>query len=176
MNQALFLDRDGVINIDYGHVHTQERFIFNEDIFDIVSLANKRGFLVIVVTNQAGIAKGMYTEKDFVALTKWMSKKFQLKGAKINKTYYCPYHENASIKEYRKKSFDRKPSPGMIQKACKEFNIDPKLSIIVGNKKSDIEAGIASNIKKTIYYGPDKCDVAYKSIRSLCEIKEELIF
>ena len=84
-------------------VHTQERFIFNEGIFDIVSLANKRGFLVIVVTNQAGIAKGMYTEKDFVALTKWMSKKFQLKGAKINKTYYCPYHENAIIKEYRKK-------------------------------------------------------------------------
>ena len=63
----------------------------------------------------------------------------------------------------------------MIQKR-KEFNIDPKLSIIVGDKKSDIEAGIASNIKKTIYYGPDKCDVAYKSIRSLCEIKEELIF
>ena len=82
MNPALFLDRDGVINIDYGHVHTQERFIFNEGIFDIVSLANKRGFLVIVVTNQAGIAKGMYTEKDFVALTKWMSKNSNLKEQK----------------------------------------------------------------------------------------------
>ena len=74
-------------------------------------------------------------------------------------------------KKFRQKAFAWNDT-----KSMKEFNIDPKLSIIVGDKKSDIEAGIASNIKKTIYYGPDKCDVAYKSIRSLCEIKEELIF
>ena len=176
MKSALFLDRDGVINIDYGYVHKKKDFVFNKGIFELVSFANTKGYLVFVITNQAWIGKGLYTEEDFYALTDWMSEKFLHNGGKIEKTYFCPFHEDASIEQYRKKSLDRKPSPGMILRACKEFNIDPKKSIIVGDKQSDIEAGIASNIGKSIYFGTDLCNLAYRSVKYLSDIKEELIF
>ena len=176
MYSALFLDRDGVINIDYGYVHKKEDFIFNDGIFDLVSFATSKKYLVIVITNQAGIGKGLYTEKDFNELTQWMSEMFIQNGGKITKTYFCPFHEDAVIEKYRKKSKYRKPSPGMILKACREFNIDPKKSIIVGDQMSDIEAGIASNIGKSIYFGSKNCNHAYKSVKKLSDIKDELIF
>ena len=87
MHSALFLDRDGVINIDYGYVHKKEDFIFNDGIFDLVSFATSKKYLVIVITNQAGIGKGLYTEKDFNELTQWMSEMFIQNGGKITKTY-----------------------------------------------------------------------------------------
>ena len=176
MHSALFLDRDGVINIDYGHVYKKEKFDFIENIFELVAYAKDIGHLVIVVTNQAGIAKGLYTEKDFCSLMSWVSNQFELNNGKIDKTYFCPYHVNGIIKEYIKDSIYRKPQPGMILEACKEFNIDPNRSIIVGDKKSDIEAGISSNIAKSIYFGSDSCEIAYKSVKNLSDIKKELIF
>ena len=97
MNSALFLDRDGVINVDYGYVHAKDNFVFNEEIFDLVSFANSKNFLVIVVTNQAGIGKGLYTEEDFNILTKWISEKFISNNGKIEKTYFCPFHEDATL-------------------------------------------------------------------------------
>ena len=176
MNSALFLDRDGVINIDYGYVYTKDRFVFHDGIFELVNKANSYGYLVIVVTNQAGIAKGLYTEKDFNILTKWVSENFDQNKGKIEKTYFCPFHKDAVIEKYKKDSLDRKPSPGMIYKACKEFNIDPKKSLLVGDRISDIEAGISSNIGKSIYYGTNLCDLAYRSVSKLSDIQEELIF
>ena len=176
MKSALFLDRDGVINIDYGYVHTKDKFVFNDGIFKLVNKANSHGYLVIVVTNQAGIAKGLYSENDFNFLTKWMSEQFLLKNGKIEKTYFCPFHVNAVIDRYKKDSFDRKPSPGMIYKACKEFNIDPTKSLLVGDKMSDIEAGIAANIGKSIYYGTNFCQIAFRSVTRLSDVEEELIF
>ena len=176
MNSALFLDRDGVINIDYGYVYTKEKFIFNDGIFELVNNANSQGYLVIVITNQAGIAKGLYSEYDFNVLTKWMAEQFILKNGKIDKTYFCPFHVDGVIEKYKKDSLDRKPSPGMIYKALKEFNIDPSKSLLVGDKVSDIEAGISSNIGKTIYYGTDICSIAHRSVSKLSDIKEELIF
>lgn len=176
MNSALFLDRDGVINIDYGYVHCKEKFVFIDGIFELVNTANSYGYIVIVVTNQAGIAKGLYKENDFNILTKWMSKQFEKNKGKIEKTYFCPYHKEAIIEKYKKNSPDRKPLPGMIYKACKEFNIDPTTSLLVGDKISDIEAGISANIGKSIYYGVDSCNLAYSSVSKLCDIKKELIF
>lgn len=176
MNSALFLDRDGVINIDYGHVCKKENFDFIDGIFELVNNANSQGYLVIVITNQAGIAKGLYSENDFNVLTKWMSEQFLLKNGKIKKTYFCPYHIDGIIEKYKKDSLDRKPSPGMINKALKEFNIDPKKSLLVGDKRSDIQAGISSNIGKSIYFGTDPCNLAYRSVSRLSDIKEELIF
>lgn len=176
MNSALFLDRDGVINIDFGYVHTKKNFVFNEGIFELVSYANSKGYLVIIITNQAGIAKGIYTEEDFHVLTKWMSQQFSLKKGKIEKTFFCPYHKDGTIQKYRKISEDRKPAPGMILKACKEFNIDPLKSLLVGDNESDIVAGISSNIGKSIFYGTSSCDIAYKSVSNLSDIKQELVF
>ncbi|OFW80876.1 MAG: hypothetical protein A2887_02535 [Alphaproteobacteria bacterium RIFCSPLOWO2_01_FULL_40_26] len=149
-NKALFLDRDGVININHGHVFEKEKFHFVDGIFDFCKRAQELGYLLIVVTNQAGIAKGFYTEEQFLELTKWMENEFQKHGIKITKTFYCPYHIEAKIKKYRQDSFDRKPNPGMLLKAIAEFNIDPKKSLIIGDKESDMQAaksaGIASKI------------------------------
>jgi D,D-heptose 1,7-bisphosphate phosphatase len=151
-NKALFLDRDGVVNIDHGHVGKIEDFDFMEGIFELCQKAQNAGYLIIIVTNQAGIAKGYYTEEQFVTLNNWMKNEFKKKGIYITKTYYCPYHIDAKIAKYKKNSEDRKPNPGMILKAIKEFNIDPRKSILIGDKDSDIEAGEKSDLKETILF------------------------
>lgn len=144
-NKALFLDRDGVINVDYGHVFEIEKFHFIDGIFDLCARAKELGYLIIVVTNQAGIAKGFYSEDDFLKLTKWMENEFAKRGIKITKTFYCPYHVEAKIEKYRQDSFDRKPNAGMLLKAIEEFNIDPEKSIMIGDKETDMMA--ADNAK-----------------------------
>lgn len=149
-NKALFLDRDGVINVDHGHVGKIENFDFIEGIFELCKKAQSAGYLIIVVTNQAGIAKGYYSEERFLELTKWMERKFLNQGIKITKTYYCPYHIDAVIEKYRQDSFNRKPNPGMILKAIDEFNIDPQNSIMIGDRDSDIEAAQRANIESRI--------------------------
>lgn len=155
-NKALFLDRDGVINHDYGHVGKIENFHFIDGIFDLCKNAQDKGYLIIVVTNQSGIAKGYYSEKDFLDLTKWMENEFLKRQIKITKTYFCPYHIDGKVKEYQQDSFDRKPNPGMILKAIKEFNIDPLESILIGDNDTDIEAGKSANINKRIKFNGEK--------------------
>ncbi|RMA93309.1 D-glycero-beta-D-manno-heptose 1,7-bisphosphate 7-phosphatase [Hydrogenothermus marinus] len=141
-NKALFLDRDGVINKEKNYVHKIKDFEFIDTVFEACRYFQEKGYLIIVITNQAGIAKGLYTEKDFQVLTKWMIKEFEKRKIKISQVYYCPHHP-----DYTGKCKCRKPEPGMILKAKKEFNIDLEKSILVGDKNSDIEAGIAAGIK-----------------------------
>ncbi len=145
-NKALFLDRDGVINIDHGHVFEISKFQFVEGIFELCKRAQDLGYLLIVVTNQAGIAKGFYSEEQFLELTKWMKNEFAKRQIKITKVFYCPYHLESKIEKYRQDSFDRKPNPGMILKAIEEFNIDPQESLIIGDKETDIEAAQKAKI------------------------------
>lgn len=145
-NKALFLDRDGVINIDHGHVFEIEKFDFIEGIFELCKKAQDLGYLIIVVTNQAGIAKGFYSEERFLELTNFMENEFAKRGAKITKVFYCPFHIEAKIEKYRKDSFDRKPNPGMFLKAIEEFNIEPKNSLMIGDKESDIEAALKAGV------------------------------
>ncbi len=147
-NKALFLDRDGVINIDHGHVFEKEKFDFIDGIFDLCKRAQDLGYLLIVVTNQGGIAKGFYSEEEFLELTKWMESEFQKREIKITKTFYCPCHPEGKIEKYRQNSFDRKPSPGMLLKAIEEFNIDPKKSLMLGDNETDMRAAEASRIGK----------------------------
>lgn len=139
LNKALFLDRDGVINIDHGHVFKIEDFDFIDDIFDLCRIAQQKGYLIIVITNQAGIGKGFYTEDDFHKLNNWMIEQFRLNDISISKTYYCPHKPEDDC-------YCRKPNPGMLIKAMEEFNIDPVNSILIGDKKSDIDAGRKANI------------------------------
>jgi D-glycero-D-manno-heptose 1,7-bisphosphate phosphatase len=174
MNSALFLDRDGVINIDYGYVYKEKDFHFIDNAFELVRHANHLGYLVVIITNQAGIARGLYSEEDFNALTVWMNRQFESRGAKIDKTYFCPFHKEGVIKKYKKDSYLRKPNPGMIENACIELSIDPKKSILVGDKKTDIEAGIRAGITKSIYFNENECNIAFKSINNLNLIKKEL--
>ena len=134
-NKALFLDRDGVINIDTGYVHKIEDFEFIDGIFDVCRFFQEKGFMIIVVTNQAGIARGYYDETDFHTLTEWMVGKFKEKGIMITDVFFCPHHP-----EFTGSCSCRKPEPGMILEAAEKYNIDLDRSILIGDKVSDIEA------------------------------------
>ncbi len=141
MNKALFLDRDGVINIEKNYVYKIEDFEFIDGIFELTRKYQDMGYLIIVITNQAGIARGYYTENDFMKLTEWMQQEFEKNGIHITKVYYCPHHPDYGLGIYKKDCDCRKPKPGMILKAKEEFNINLKESILIGDKESDIEAG-----------------------------------
>ena len=154
-NKALFLDRDGVINVDYGHVFEIEKFHFIDGIFELCKKAQELGYLLIVVTNQAGIAKGFYKEEQFLELTKWMDGEFKKRGIEILKVFYCPYHKDAKIEKYRQDSYDRKPNPGMLLKAIEEFKINPQKSIMIGDKESDMIAAKESKIGLKFFFGKD---------------------
>lgn len=147
MNKAIFLDRDGVINHDLGYVHKKRDFIFIDGIFKLTKEAMQNDFKIIIVTNQAGIARGYYKESDYYSLTKWMIKQFDNQKVKIDKVYFSPYHPVHGKGKYKKNHISRKPNPGMIHKAISEFNIDPSKSILIGDKMSDIEAGMNAKVK-----------------------------
>jgi D-glycero-D-manno-heptose 1,7-bisphosphate phosphatase len=145
-NRALFLDRDGVINADKNYVWRIEEFEFLPGIFELCRAAQEVGLIPIVVTNQAGIGRGYYTEHDFWTLTEWMLGQFRERGIGIGHVYHCPYHPAAGIGEYRRESFDRKPNPGMILRAKNDFDLELSRSVLVGDKDSDIEAGRAAGV------------------------------
>ena len=150
--KALFLDRDGVINIDYGYVYTKEKFIFINGIFNLVKQAKLKDYKIVVITNQSGIGRGYYSERDFLLLTKWMKEVFIRNEAPIDKVYYSPFHPVFGIGKYKKNEITRKPNPGMILKAKKRLNISLKDSILIGDKFSDMQAGANSGIKKNILF------------------------
>lgn len=148
MNKALFLDRDGVINVDKGHVFLKEQFEFNEGIFDLCRKYQEQGYLIIIITNQAGIAKGYYSEADFLKLTDWMISEFSGHGIVISKVYYCPHHP-----EITGPCTCRKPEPGMILQAAVDFDLNISECILVGDKDSDLDAGRRAGIpEKNLHY------------------------
>lgn len=148
--KALFLDRDGVINIDKTHVYKIDDFEFVDGIFDLCRKAKERDYIIIVVTNQGGIGRGYYTEKDFQILTKWMIEQFANRRIIINRVYHCPYHPEHGMGEYKKESFDRKPNPGMFLKARDDFDINMAESILIGDKETDIEAAQKAGVRITV--------------------------
>jgi len=168
--RALFLDRDGVINLDHGYVHRKEDFDFIDGIFELVEAAKRASYFVIVVTNQAGIGRGYYTEAEFLRLMDWVSRQFESRGGKIDAVYFCPNHPEHGIGEYKRKSSCRKPAPGMLLQAAIEYDIDLSASILVGDKPSDIIAGFRAGIATLLYYGK-RIDVRYAiRIRTLEEV------
>ena len=150
MSKALFLDRDGVINEDTGYVCQPEDFRFIEGIFELCSTALGLGYLIIVITNQAGIARGYYAEEEFHSLNEWMLMEFEKQGIDIAAVYHCPYHPEYGIGKYKAESFDRKPEPGMIFKARDEHGIDLSRSVLIGDKDSDIEAGRRAGVGRNL--------------------------
>lgn len=167
VQKALFLDRDGVINEDKGYVHKIEDFVFIEGIFDLVLAANRQKILVIIVTNQSGIGRGYFSENDFMTLTSWMKTQFLQKGAHIDAVYFCPDHPVYGIGQYKRDTNMRKPSPGMLLKAAKEFSINLKESILIGDSNRDIVAGMAAGVGTRLYYGILPCSYATACINSL---------
>jgi D-glycero-D-manno-heptose 1,7-bisphosphate phosphatase len=153
LRPALFLDRDGVINVDHGYVHRIEQFEFLPGIFDLCRAARARDHRIVVVTNQAGIGRGLYTEREFFQLTDWMRERFSDEGASIDGVYFCPTHPTAGIGAYRVHSNLRKPAPGMILQAAAELNLDLPASALVGDKASDAMAGVAAGVGRIVVVG-----------------------
>lgn len=146
IRKALFLDRDGVINVDHGYVCTPERTEFIDGIFNLCRAAKQRGYLIVVVTNQAGIARGYYSEQDFLIYMDWMRSVFVEHDAPLDAVYYCPHHPTDGIGSYLRACECRKPEPGMILAAQRDLGIDLKQSVLVGDKPSDLQAGEAAGL------------------------------
>lgn len=155
MNKALFLDRDGVINIDKGYVHKPEDCVFVDGIFDLVRKANSLDYKVIVVTNQAGIARGYYTEEQFKTFSDWMCEKFKEQNSKIDYIYFCPHHPESGLGEYLMKCNCRKPNPGMFINAEKDFSIAMQHSIMIGDNITDLEAAAAASVGQLYLFKKD---------------------
>ncbi|WP_028101453.1 D-glycero-alpha-D-manno-heptose-1,7-bisphosphate 7-phosphatase [Pseudoduganella violaceinigra] len=152
---ALFLDRDGVINVDHAYVYQKENFDFIDGIFELVAAAKQAGYLVVVVTNQAGIGRGYYSEDDFHVLMDWVGQQFAAHGGALDAVYFCPHHPEHGIGAYRQDSADRKPGPGMLLRAARDLDIDLPRSLMVGDKASDAQAGQAAGLSKLFYFGSD---------------------
>lgn len=145
-NKALFLDRDGVVNVEKRYVYRREAFHFREGIFELCRSAQTLGYLLVVVTNQAGIARGYYTESEFLELTDWMIHKFAEQQVQIARVYYCPYHPVHGVGKYKCDSPDRKPKPGMLLRARADFSLALTSSVLIGDQPSDIYAADAAGI------------------------------
>jgi D-glycero-D-manno-heptose 1,7-bisphosphate phosphatase len=150
---CLFLDRDGVINVDYGYVHTTERFEWLPGVFEMARAARDAGLVIVVVTNQAGIGRGFYTTEQFESLTEWMRSHFAAAEAPLAAVYYCPYH-GEGLGKYRVQNHpDRKPNPGMILRAAAELDLDVAASIMLGDKPSDVQAARRAGVGTVCLFG-----------------------
>lgn len=137
---VLFLDRDGVINVDVGYLSDPAQLKFIPGAIEAMKEAQTRGYDIIVVTNQSGVARGYYTEDDVQALHAEMSRRLEAEGVHILAYYYCPHHPEGTVEAYKRACDCRKPNPGMLTKAIEEWNVDVDGSFLVGDKPSDVEA------------------------------------
>jgi D-glycero-D-manno-heptose 1,7-bisphosphate phosphatase len=163
-NKALFLDRDGVINVDTIDVCRIKNFKFIDEIFEVCCTAQQRDYKIIVVTNQSGVSRGVYTEADVTNLHKYMIQQFAERGIQITDVYVCTSHDDS----YE----DRKPNPGMLLKAQAKHRINMASSLLIGDKERDILAGINAECGKTILFTSSPC-VSTKAdvvVRSLLEV------
>lgn len=165
--KALFLDRDGIINVDFGYVCSPERTVWVPGIFDLCVRATRKGYALVVATNQAGIARGYYTVQEFIAFTAWMHEEFDRRGTPLLATYYCPHHPVEGLEHYRQECECRKPAPGLILEAAKDLDIDLAHSILVGDKSSDIAAAEAAGVRVGIYVSGANLTDAVKAITEL---------
>jgi D-glycero-D-manno-heptose 1,7-bisphosphate phosphatase len=157
-NSALFLDRDGVINVDHGYVHRAEQFEFIPGIFELVRFAaHELHWPAVIVTNQAGIGRGYYDEKSYQTLTRWMCDRFASEDAPIARVYHCPYHPEHGVGEYRLDHPWRKPHPGMILQAASDLDLDLPSSAIIGDKIGDMQAGFTAGIGLRIRIADTRC-------------------
>ncbi|MDO7253837.1 D-glycero-alpha-D-manno-heptose-1,7-bisphosphate 7-phosphatase [Helicobacter cappadocius] len=143
--KAVFFDRDGVINQDFGYVYEAKEFIFVDNIFNLLKYCKDKGFLLLLITNQSGIGRGYYTLKDFEELTDYMQNELKKKlGFGFDRIYFCPHSPEENC-------LCRKPKTGMIDEAKKDYNLDLKECFIIGDKSTDIEAGQNANIGHKIF-------------------------
>lgn len=146
--KAIFLDRDGVINIDTGYIGKYENFEFIPNVFNALKILANKNYLLFIVTNQSGIARGLFSLDDYMNLTKKMMQTLNDNKIIIHDVVFCPHHPDGIIKEYTKDCNCRKPKPGMINYLATKYNINLNESIMIGDKVTDIQCGVNAGIKK----------------------------
>jgi D-glycero-D-manno-heptose 1,7-bisphosphate phosphatase len=152
---ALFLDRDGVVNVDHGYVHSADRFEPVPGALDLARRAFGAGFRLIVVTNQSGVARGYYGESDVARLHRHMAGLFAAAGAPLTAALHCPFHAQGTVAAYRRDSFWRKPNPGMLLEAARRFGLDLRRSAMVGDQPTDMAAALAAGVPRRILLTQD---------------------
>lgn len=155
MNKAVFLDRDGTLNVDKGYLYKVDDFEWIPGVLEGLKKLHDLGYLLIVVTNQSGVARGYYTEEDVQKLHQWMCADAAKAGVPIKACYYCPYLPGAPIAAYDQDSDWRKPKPGMVLQALEDYDIDPAQSIMIGDKERDVACGEAAGVKGYLFTGGD---------------------
>jgi D-glycero-D-manno-heptose 1,7-bisphosphate phosphatase len=150
---ALFLDRDGVLNVDHGYVGSQDRWEWMPGAREAVALATQHGWHVFVVTNQAGVARGLYGEPEVDALLRWLADELRRAGGTLDDWRFCPYHTEGKVDAYRRDSDWRKPAPGMLTDLMKNWQVDPRRCLMVGDKPSDVQAGQAAGVRSALFTG-----------------------
>lgn len=172
-NLIAFVDRDGVINHDSGYTYKVEDFKFLPGSLKGLKEISDRGYSIIIITNQAGIAKGHFTLDQYLKFSRHLESLLKINNINFLKTYFCPHHKNAIVTKYKKDCFNRKPNPGMIYKAKKEFNIDLSKSILIGDKLTDVHAGLSAKINKIFLVTSDskQDNKDFIPIKKLTEIK-----
>jgi D-glycero-D-manno-heptose 1,7-bisphosphate phosphatase len=169
LRPALFLDRDGVINVDRSYVYRKEDFEWINGAQDTIRLFNDMGWWVFIVTNQSGIARGYYTEEQMEALHAWMAEELAGTGARIDRIYHCPFHAAGVVDRYRKDSFDRKPRPGMLIRAMTDFPVIRERSFLIGDKQADLEAARAAGVRGFLFAGGNLSQFAQWALADLGE-------
>lgn len=156
--KAVFLDRDGVINVDVAYLYKIEDLRWIDGALQAIAYLTVQGYKVFIVTNQSGIARGYYTVEDMKKLHDFMQQKIISAGGSIEKIYYCPHHPEGSINEYTGLCECRKPKPGMLLKAMQEYSIDMEQSFLIGDSRRDIEAAEAAGIRGYLFKGGSLLD------------------
>ncbi len=153
MIKAVFFDRDGVLNVDTHYLHRAEDLIWVDGAKEAVATLTRLGYAIFIVTNQSGVARGYYTEDDVHVLHDYMTAEFAKAGGTITAVYYCPYLEGAALSQYDKKSDWRKPAPGMVLQAARDYDVDLSQSFMIGDNPKDVACAHAAGMDGYLFTG-----------------------
>ena len=173
-NRALFLDRDGVINEETGYLIDPADVRFVPGLFPLLRSAQQLGYGLVVVTNQSGIARGLYTEADFHALMDWMRAQFAGERITLAAVYHCPYHPEHGHGHFRREHTDRKPGPGMLLRAAQDLALNLSQSLLIGDRCSDIAAAQAAGLRQAfLLHGTETkpCPGPHLQVNTLAEVE-----
>lgn len=158
MNKAVFFDRDGVLNIDTINLYKIADWVWIDGAREAIKFCNDAGYLAILITNQSGIARGLFTEDDVDKLHDFVQAELKKFGAHLDGVYVCPHHVEGTVEPYNVECDCRKPKPGLILRACEDFDIDPKQSYMIGDKQRDVDAGLNAGCKGYLFDGKNLLD------------------
>jgi len=167
LNKSVILDRDGIINHDYGYVYKIEDFKFKKGIFRLLKQISEKQFLLFIVTNQSGIGRGYFSEENFLNLNQWMLSKFKKKGIRIESVKYCPHDPETNCD-------CRKPRTKLVEELIQKYKIDPDKSWFIGDKQSDMECAENAGIKNKILVSDDVESKKYKVVRNITDINKHI--